>query len=155
MTCETAPSRHRFARFGATLTMILLLQAVPGPAVASDLRLAEASAVPGLTVHRGTDVLAEKDQAIRAKAFDGQAQPATGVLRQAAPGVTVVRGHGWKTSAKFEAGVAALKQPRLDVVGLDGGWFIDREAGRLINCFRERTAAVGGYRIRCASRPLP
>ena len=155
MTRQIASIRKTAARLTIALAAVAFAQLAVDRAAASELQPAVEPAVPGLTVHRGTDILAAKDHALRAKALGERMPSATGVLRQAATGVTVARGHGWRTSAQFEAGVAALKQPRLDVVGLDGGWFIDREAGRLINCFRERTSAIGGYRIRCASRPLP
>lgn len=153
MTSITKAVRHHIANLAGPLAMLALCATAPNLAGAAD----NTGAVPGLTIHRGSDILAAKDQAARAKVFQTQTgeQSATGALHHDATGVMVVRGHGAQSPSSFEASVAAIKQPRFDVIAADGGWFIDREAGRLINCFRERTAAVGGHRIRCASRPLP
>ena len=55
----------------------------------------------------------------------------------------------------LETSAGPVDQPPYQrVVGMNG-WFLDTENNRIGNCFKQHTAMVGGYRIRCVWKHLP
>jgi hypothetical protein len=82
-----------------------------------------------------------------------QSQASSGFSTDTSKRVTVVRGQPTFTAQNLSQ-AAEPRAPRLEVLLGYDGWYIDRENGQIVNCFRINTSTVGLQRIKCISKRL-
>ena len=115
-------------RVPAAIFAALLVGAVSGP----DPVKAEE-----VVVHRGSQVSVE----------------ATGIVEAKEAGdVVVQRGRAVEKIAPAPARAKAA--PRLQFIGGEDVWLLDRKRGRLIGCELRKTSSVGKNRVACSARSI-